>query len=391
MRNKIIILSLLSCMCCMLANAQVQPATNASAVDAESLRLYNEGKWKELMDYGIQQLQAGAEFPLLHMRVGFAAFKMKNYSVSLKQYEIVYEADQNNAVAIYYLYLDNLFLDNIAGARYYAALLSTDVKTSEKIKSFSMSGLHLEYSYKQPSIIARGDATYERFGADIQLGYRLTLEQSVAFFNQHIDEPKLTSVTNNQDISIAQKEYYAKFLFSLNGRTSLVGGMHYLYTPFNNFIYNNYIGFAGVRFNTPYVQFQALIQAGQIRDSSFTQFDASLKTYPLGNSKLYTITRAGIGSDFAFTQVVGVEALKNIWLEANATLGKYRKMLGNDALYVYDDIDTKKMKIGGGIYFLLGRTALLKINYTFEQKIRYGSLQNTFNQNAITGGISCNF
>ncbi len=364
---------------------------DAGQADAESLRLYNEKKWTELFRYGREKLDAGIDFPLLHMRVGYAAFVLGNYSESIRQYQAVYDADNSNAIALYYLYLGNLYLTNTSSSRFYAGLLSADTKAAEGIRPNALSQLDLEYSYKSPSIAARGNAGYARVGASIQLGYRFELQQSVAFYSQTISEPQLTAVNNNNNISISQKEYYAKLFYAAQGNLGLIAGFHYLNTPFNNFIYHNYIGFGGIRFATPYVQLQALLQAGQIRDSAYQQVDAELTAYPLGNTKLYSISRAGIGKEFAFTQVLGIEPLRNVWLEANATFGTYRKMLGNDALYVYDDIDTKKLRAGAGLYLLAGKKLMLKLNYTFEQKARYGTLQNTYHQNAITGGISCSF
>jgi hypothetical protein len=325
------------------------------------------------------------------MRTGYAAFVLGNYSESLKQYGYVYDQDHDNKVALYYSYLDNLYLNNITAARFYASKMDAETRTSEKLQSFKLSGLNLEFCYKSPDISERGDAQYGRMGLNVQLGYRLELQQAGAFFSQKIDEVQLRFVNNNHNINIQQKEYYGKLIFAATGRLSLLGGFHYLYTPFNNFVYNNYIGFAGVKFSTPYVHVQGLGQLGRLRDTSYGQLDVVLTTYPKGNTDLYTITRVGAGKNFALTQVAGIRIFKKTWLEGNITLGKYDKLLGNDALYVFDDIDTKKFKAGGSLYYLLGKKVMVVVNYNYEMKQRYSLPNVNYNQYSITGGLQCNF
>jgi hypothetical protein len=325
------------------------------------------------------------------MRTGYAAFVLGNYSESLKHYEKVYRDDPENNIALYYAYLGNVYLNNTHGARFYAGKLPEETRRAEAIKKTRVASLNLEYSNKITDLSDRGDAQYGRLGFTMQLGYRVELQQAAGFYQQQISEPALTAVTNNRKIDIAQKEYYAKLTVAASGKLYLVGGLHYLYTPFNNFIYNNLIGFAGVKYNTPYVQLQGMLNIGRIRDSSFNQIDAVVTTYPLGNTNIYTITRAAYGDDFTLTQVAGFRLLKNTWLEGNITVGEYQILLANDALYVFDDIDTKKWKAGGSLYLLLAKKIGLSANYTFEKKQRYGTVNGLFNQHSITGGLTWNF
>jgi hypothetical protein len=372
-------------------NVFAQKETKEQKADVTSLQLYNEKKWKELLEFGKATLAEGTDFPLLRMRTGYAAFVLGNYSESLKQYEKVYGDDNNNKVALYYAYLDNLYLNNITAARYYAGKLPEEKKGEEKLMKNKISSLNLEYSFKAPDITDRGSAGYGKLGLNIQLGYRLELQQAVGFYNQIISEPRLIAVANNRNIDIAQKEYYAKLIFAANGKLAVIGGFHYLNTPFNNFKYNNMIGFGGVRYTTPFVHLQALAQVAKIRDSSYSQLDASLTAYPLGNTKFYTISKASLGKDFALTQVAGVKVLKNMWLEGNLTVGQYKILFANDALYVYDDIDTKKFRLGGSLYFLAGKKLMLTANFNYDKKIRYGSTSFYFNQYSTTGGLIWNF
>lgn len=386
---KRIILTGFSCLLgiCLFA----QEIRNEEEAATESARLYNEKKWKELMVFGKTTLDAGIDFPLLRMRTGYAAFVLGNYGESLKQYEFVYKKDPENKTALYYSYLNNVYLNNSSAARYYGSKMPEETQTAEKLKATKLSGANLEFSYKIPDQTVRGNAQYFKAGVQAELGYRLQWQNAFAMYNQTIDEPLLTAVNNNHNIKIAQKEYYTKLSFAATSHISIIGGFHYLYTPFNNFIYNNYIGFGGVKLTSPFVHIQGLVQLGRIRDSSYQQVDAVISFYPMGNTKLYTITRGGFSKETAFTQVVGYRILKKIWLEGNITIGKYNKLLGNDALYVYDDIDTKKLRAGASIYAIAGKNTTVIINYNFDQKSFYGRPNINFNQQSITGGLQWNF
>ena len=382
---------IICCICFICLNGYSQGSANAAAADVRSLQLYNEGKWKELLLFGKSEIASGDDFPLLRMRTGYAAFILRNYSESLKHYANVYDKDPSNATALYYVYLDNIYLDNVTASRYYASKMPGETRASLKIDKSKLSALGLEYSYKVPDIAERGNAQYGRVGLNFQLGYKLELQQSVSFYNQLISEQKLTAVTNNRNINIAQREYYGKVVYALGGNTALLGGFHYLYIPFNNYIYNNVVGFAGIKYSTPYVALQAQANISRIRDTSYNQVDGVVTIHPTGNTGLYSISKVSFGKELTFIQVLGFKIVKNTWIEGNITVGEYKVLMDHDALYVFDDIDTKKFKAGGSLYLLLAKKVLFSLNYTFEKKQRYGTTNIYFHQQSTTGGLQWNF
>lgn len=378
----------------LLVTSVALPAQQFSViqtVNVRSLQLYNQQQWVNLLSYGKKSLADGIDFPVLRMRLGYAAFSLGNYSESMRHYEKVYDLDNSNASALYFLYLTNLYLNNLSSARYYASLLDASVQNENKIKPFALSKLDAEFSQKQFNVAYRSAAQYSRLGVGAFLGYKLNLYQTVAFFNQTIKEPGLIAVTNNNNIQIKQKEYYAKAEFALNGHLTLLGGVHYLNTPFNNFLYHNIIGLGGLRYVRSNFHLTGLQQIGRIRDSAFSQSDAVLTLYPLGNTRLYFISRISYSKNVVFSQVAGYSPVKGVWIEGNATLGKYQTMVNNDALYVYDDIDQKKLRYGAGVFATIHKNVMLSLHYTQDLKIRYGTTNDIINQQSITGGIQCNF
>lgn len=386
---------IIACFSLLYIGSHAQSHQQTEEADARSLALYNSAQWKALVIYGNEKLTANIDFPLLRMRTGYAAFMLGNYSMSLTQYKKVAEADPDNKLALYYVYLNNLYLNNTTAARYYAEMMPAETRVSEKIEKYKLSGLETEISSKTPSDTIRKNALYARLGLNLQLGYRFELQQSVALYNQTINEPGINPpgfsyVNNPQRINIQQKEYYAKLIYAVDGNVSLIGGFHYLYTPFNNLVYNNTLVFGGIKYATPYVHFDAKAYLGNISDSSSNQFEAAVTAYPLGNTRLYSISKAAYNKSFVFSQVAGFGISKSVWLEGNITLGNFYNLFENDGLYVYNDIDQKNFKAGGSIYASLSKNLVFSANYTFEQKTRFKTTR-TFNQNSITGGLSWRF
>ncbi len=357
-----------------------------SEADAEthSLQLFNNANWKELLQYGKETIKNGTDFSLLRMRTGYAAFMLSNYSQSLKNYEVVNQAEPNNNISLYYCYLNNLYLNNTAAMRYYASKLDEETKKAEKLKPVKISELGLEYSFKNPNITERGNAQYALLSINTQLGYKLEIQQGIALYNQIIDEPKLVYINNNKKIDISQKEYFAKLIYIPFAKLTIIGGFHYVYTPFNNYIFNNTIAFGGLKYATPYIHLQGLVHIANVTDTNYNQFDVAINTYPMGNMNIYTISKAMIGDTTIFTQVVGAKVMKNTWLESNVTIGKYETLIDNDGLYLVNDIDTKKFKVGASMYVLLNKKFLLSLNYNFEEKQKYQTTNNNFNQYSIT-------
>ena len=359
---------------------------NTSEEDAEihSLQLFNNADWKELLQYGKETIKNGTDFSLLRMQMGYAAFMMGKYSRSLKYYNSVYRAEPNNNTSLYYCYLNNLYLNNTAAMRFYAHKLDKETRIILRQKSIRFSEIGLEYSFKVPNTLTRGNAQYALLNLNTQLGYKLELQQGVAIYNQVINEPKFLDVTGNNKINISQKEYFAKLIYTPLAKINLIGGFHYVYTPFNNYEYNNTIAFGGVKYATLYIHLQGLMHIANVTHTSYRQFDIVVTSYPLGNLNLYTISKAMFSNNSVFTQVIGTKIMKNIYFEGNITLGEYETLIDNDGLYLVNDIDTKKFKAGASIYAFLNKNFLLSLNYNLEQKRKYQTINNNFNQHSTT-------
>lgn len=383
--KKHIVVAIIFCLF-SISSLWAQKPANVMEVDAKSLQLYNAAQWKLLYSYGKDAIEAGYDFPLLRMRMGYAAFNIGNYSNSLQQYLNVLQKDATNDVALYYCYINNIYLNRTNEARYFASKMSNEALTKNNIKKTKWAEVELEYSFKNPEFVARDYANYARVGVTAYIGLKTEIQNHVALYNQNIKEPKLVGVVDKNNISIHQQEYFLKINHGLSKNIALLTGFHYVKTPFNNLQYNNVFFMGGLQATTPYVKLKLIGYAGTITDSSFQQVELSLTTNPLGNSKLYTISRVCLAKNFVFSQIAGLQITKNIWLEGLITVGSYDKIIDREGLYLINDIDKKIFKAGGGLYFSLNKNITANTNYIFEQKQIYLA-PDYFNQHSITGGL----
>lgn len=359
--------------------------------DSASFSLYQLGEWKALMTYGRERIDNGIDFPLLRMRTGYAAMMAGNYSQSVKHYQKSYLDEPSNKTSLYYTCLNYVYLNQRTNARYYAGKMTESSRKQLGMQKRKITSADVEFSYKSPQTATRGNAFYTRIGMSADLGYRLEWQQSIGYFQQTISEQFMTAVTANTAIAIRQKEYYTKLIFALTGKLALLGGLHYIYTPFNNFTYHNLIGFAGANYTIPEAQIKGLVQAGRIGDSSFRQAELSIRVLPFGNTRLYTSTKVALArKDVILTQLAGLKIHPKAWLEANATFGQYIAYFDQDNLYLFNDIDTKKVRAGISVYLYPTSRLMLSAHYHFDKKQRFGTTE-LFTQHSITGGILWHF
>lgn len=372
----------------LLAAAQ-QPTYDEVAT--KSYALYQQGSWKELLHYGREAVRSGQDFVLLRLRLGYAAVQLHNWSEALRHYEAVLREDSHNETAWYYTWLCRSYLNQPAAAGNALAHLTREQRAKEGLKPVAITGVGLESSYKLTDVTLREDALYTRLDGDLRVGWRWNLRQSGALYHQQIGARQLTAVKNNNQIDIRQWEYYAQLSGGLSRHLEVKGSYHFLYTPFNNFIYYNHVGQLALKYYGSSWDLQLSGAYAQLTDSTLQQYDAQLSWYPLGNLDLYAIGSASWNSNgggFAFGRtVLGGRVWKNTWLEGAATLGHFRNTLEKDAQYVYHAIDPNRQKMGITAYYLAGK-ALLHAGYTYEERELAGYPNYVFHQHSITGGIS---
>jgi tetratricopeptide (TPR) repeat protein len=359
-------------------------------VNIKSYSLYEKGSWKELISYGNDAIANGQDFTLLRLRIGYAAFMIGNFSEAVKAYEQVLVNDSYNETAHYYLWLSRKYLNQPELADKHLAYNSAETLKKEKQNSIAFTGVGFETSYKTTDINGRGNTLYNMVHVQNRFGWNLHMSQAISLFNQSIQIPSNTALTD-----INQLEYYNKLTFNLTSKWQLKAAYHYTNTPINTTVYQNHSGLLGIQYASNYFSVQADGIYSKMYDSTISQFDFQVGYTPLGNQKIYGISTAIYrnrtnGSGFNFRQVLGGQVAKRIWLEGNITVGSFQDLYENDALYLYNAIDKNNFKAGIMSYITLGSKCILELGYTMEQRNLYLKT-TTFNQNSITGGLKWKF
>jgi hypothetical protein len=275
--------------------------------------------------------------------------------------------------------------------------LSKEVIEKEKLKSLSFTGVGIEASFKTTDNNLRNNTNYEKLQIKNRFGWGIHMHQAVALFNQsillaNVPRPGFPPPPPYRTSNIKQTEYYNKVTANLNSQWQLKAAYHGVQTELDNTVYQNKSILIGAKYFNHYFDIQVDGNFSTMFDTTIQQYNAQLGIYPLGNLKLYSFSVATLSnrpnsSAFNFRQIVGGQLLKNIWIEGNVTLGSFKDLLENDAMYVYNAIDKNLFKGGVTAYITISPKCTLDIGYTLEQR-ELAKSTNTFNQHSITGGLS---
>jgi hypothetical protein len=378
----------------VLAKAQVG---NYATADSASDALYNRADWRQLIISANRELQNGADFPALRLRLGYAYFMTQNYSAALTQYNQVFKADSYNQTARYYAYLCHRYLNQDLYANRQTAYFDS-ITISKRSNNFGLVSAAFEESFKVADNYYRGNSAYTRFGLGVELMPRLELDQSVTFFKQYIYLPKAyeREIERRHEFEDDQTEYYGALHYALTDHLALIGAYHYLYTTFRRSFNNSNVFMGGVNYTHPYFAVQADINAAHVMEDHFVQYNVQGILYPFGNLNLYSISRVAYHhqnatADFwIYSQAIGFKALKNIWLETAATFGDQENYIDADALYVYNTFDNTRFKLSETLFYQVFKNGTLQINYTFERK-QEATESICYKQNGFTLGILWKF
>jgi hypothetical protein len=371
--------------------AAAQPAMDYPSVEAQSISRYLKGDWKGLLTYGRLALAAGVDHLNLRLRLGYAAFVTGDFATAIAHYEKALGFDSHNETARYHIHYARRYLGQHEIATAEAERLPTPLLEGEGLRKPKLTLLGIEGSYKASLVDIREDPFYGR----LTLGYRLSpslhLQHALSGYTQRIAEPLLTSLPGNTDIGIAQTGLWNRAAWNLDRHWQALAAYHYQQNRFGGLVYHNHLLLVGARYHGSRVTLQGDAVVGRMIDTDLVQANLTLQAYPLGSQNLYGITtltlRDNPGAPVILRQALGGKVLKDVWLEGHATFGEFRNFVEGDALYLYNALDTDRVKAGIGTYIALPGGRVLQLGYTFEERRLYGR-QTTFYQHSFTGGIT---
>lgn len=385
---------------CLLISLQgiAQKSLSYEEVNTQSYALYEKGSWTELLNYGKQAVADGQDFTMLRLRMGYAALMQSDFSQAILQYEQVLKNDSYNSTAHYYVWLCRTYLNQSELANLQIPFLSDEVMAKEKKQGFVITGAGLESSFKTTDIITRGNTFFQYLGVQNRFGAKVTMDMAGTYFNQSIKSLPIGAPPGAplRASSINQTEFYNKLSFNLHPRWQLKAAYHFANTTLDTKAYQNHAIFGAIKYHGNYFDLQVEGVYSNMFDTSISQASLQLGYYPMGNLNFYGFSTATVRNrpnetGFNVKQVLGAKVYKGVWLEANATLGKFRDLFENDAKYLYNAPDQNQYKAGLVSYISLSPKCTLEMGYTLEQRAIANNTNSLFTQHSITGGLSWKF
>ena len=391
----------------MLAKAQ-QPISFQTA-DSITYQYYLKGDWEKLVNFGEEAIKQDIDFKNLYKRIGYAYFAKADYYSAQKQFAKALSFDSSDLDTRAYLYYCGLNLGDKTLADYHANKLPVETQKKIGIKSFKfIESVDAEYNYKanDDSLGIRSNPSYYRIGIRTKLSNRLKLYQAVSQYSQ----------TVNDSVPTNQTEYFATLNWSISSHTAIDLGYHYVSTKVNTTIFPGNMFFA--KLSTSINRFQFDINGSILKNANDTciQFGLSVGyTFP-GTANIYLksslngliqsskttikpleLTSTGMYAlkDTVtyrpiFTQTIGGQVFKSLWVEASITLGNLKNYNDNNGLYLYNSLDATTFRTGLSLFYNLNRNITLIGNYTYDKK----QIENTitkintnYNQHSFSTGI----
>jgi len=361
--------------------AEAQEPVSSLLADSLSNQYFLKGDWDNLIKTGKNAIANSIDYKKLRQRIGFAYFEKGDYMAAEMQYEKALTYDEFDAESRAYLYYCGLNTGNEPYARFYADKLPAELQKNLGIKPFKpVSMIDLEYNYKTNNSHTRSNPTYIRMGIGTQLGYRLTLYQYVADYEQKIDSS-----------SYHQPEYFALLNCSVTSHILLNIAYHHLHTSENGTYDPGNLFLAAL--STKINRFTLGANGSVLKDDYGNNDQFGVwggvtlpgKTGIYFKSSLYRMIDK-VNNRFIFSQNAGAHLYKTLWTEGNITFGNLKNYSDLNAFYVYNSVDPTTFRTGLSLFWYVGTKLTIIGNYTYDTK-QIEPTNNSYNQQSFSGGI----
>lgn len=353
--------------------------------DSTSASLLNSSNWAELIAYGKNAIAKGEDYPMLRLKIGYAAFVLEKYSLALQQYDEVLKNDSYNQTALYYAYFCNIYLNRPKEASYLASKIDKNVIQEIIIKPVAVTLVGAETSIKFTDCLNDGrNSNFSRAYVQIRTGHKAHVDYSIAAFNQDFMGSKLSEIGS-----------HIKFTYMPIKYVSVLSSWNYSRAKYSGNNYDLNALLIGLRYTKPFYNIQGDFSATKNSNTNTYQGTLQIMTYLSGNLDFYLCNRmsylstTGLNS-FIYQPIIGIKAAQNIWAEAGGAFGTQYNYMEADGLYQYNGFDRTDYKLVTNTYFLLKKHLLLRVGYTFECK-KDLNLDINYKQYSINAGTSWNF
>ncbi len=359
-----------------------QEKLNFHKTDSISYQYYLNGEWEKLIDLTKEAFRQNIDSKYMRQRAGYAYFMSGDYTAAGIQLKKAYAFDVTDEFTREYLYYAAV---NTGGenTRLYAQNLPVAVLTKLGIKPFNPLGMiDIEYNTKINQVNNRSNQIYYRFGISTDLGFRLSLYQAYAYYDQIISG----GLTR-------QPEYLALLKWSISPDWHVRAAYHRLFTSSANVSYPGNIGYFALSSQVNRFNFEVNTSVLKTSLATTQQTGLQATAFLPGRSNLYfTGSLVGIYENSSFrtiySQTVGLKCAKNLWAEGNITFGNLKNYSTYSTLYVYNSIDPSVFRTGLSLVYYIGKHLSFIGNFTFDQQEILNSNNNKYYyQYSYSGGL----
>lgn len=330
--------------------------------DSLSYQYYLQGEWKMLKELTREAFKQEIESKFMHQRAGYANYVTGDFYEAMRQYRKALEFDQSDALSREYLYYASLYAGSV-NERYYASRLNEDVINKLGIKRFNaVSSLDAEFSIKTNNLIDRSNQEYYRTGIRTDLGYRVSLYQAYAYFEQ-------TTGT----VRTRQPEYIAILNVLLNPNWSLRSSYHHLFTDYGGINYPGNMAYLALsrQLNRFSLEANGSVLGSSLSTTGQVGVQAGVvlpgKSSIFLTSSLVTMLENNAARNI-FAQSAGLKLTRKLWAKGDITFGNLKNYSTYSGLYIYNAIDPSLFRTGASLVFFLGKHLTLEGNFTFDQQ-----------------------
>jgi len=392
--------------------------------DEQSLVLYNNAEWKELIKLSDQAISDGIDYYYLRIRSGIACFESRRFEKAIVHLHQALAYYENDPVALEYLYASYLALNKTYEARAAYSRLPQSVK--EKLKTTlprknnisAGFGPLLSNQMEKFSNIdldgpddIYGETDIAQDGYYLDFGYGRAFGKGSGFYAAYslikLNMNKLVSIGDT--LSVDDQYPLLQHQFYLSGNINL--GKGFFLTPAVNVILDRYekvmpqlaedslsylfplekfsplsfIAYLSVRKDFHIVQTSLFGSYANLNDKKQFQAGFQALVFPYGNLDLYFDTRIlnhhnDGKNNIIFEEKAGLRLFKPLWAEVNATFGQMENYYDKQAYVVYNVIDRIRLKAGAKAIIILNPRMTLTAEYIFmarEGKYLSYNLTNT--------------
>ena len=357
-------------------------------IDRKSYQYYLESDWDRLTKLGNNALSIGIDYKNLRKRMGYAYFMQQKYYAAQMHYERALAFDHTDTDVQLYLYYCSKDLGNDKSAGYYVSLMPTDKQTSINIKPFKIiDAVDFEYNYKsndEPTNM-RSEATFYRMGIGTKINNRLNVYLTASQYNQTVNITTPTLQTEFYGAMSWAASAHLNFDAAYHGVNTLVGTEAFL----GNLYFGKISGTSSI--------FHYALSASTLSNKMGTFNQVSLNggfTIPgkagCRLSSTMNLLADSTSSRMVFSQSIGAQILKPLWMEGTVTLGNLKNYNDNNAMYLYNTLDATTFRAGVTAFLNVSKNFILVGNYTYDIKEMKDIITNNisnYNQHSISGGI----